>query len=249
MLVEVIQHRPGSFHPLLWMDLLGQPVRWALYYMSIVYTENLVFVYLSEDKLEVFAFNCCGVCKLHTVFLNFSKSIACAKINLLFFEHHKFYAIFPKCEIQNLIYLKFHLWIWQFFSEIYIFALFTKFIVIKKECPVVDYEIYHVLLLSNCCYHGYSLLQDVFNYEAGVLVGAGIGVTPFASILKSVWWVLFVIIKLNNVWPNSINLQVQIIQWSFNIENEKTVLLLGLSRHFCFWMVCWSFAHYWRPGM
>jgi len=27
----------------------------------------------------------------------------------------------------------------------------------------------------------------VFNYEAGVLVGAGIGVTPFASILKSVW--------------------------------------------------------------
>ena len=31
------------------------------------------------------------------------------------------------------------------------------------------------------------VLQDVFNYEAGVLVGAGIGVTPFASILKSVW--------------------------------------------------------------
>ena len=31
------------------------------------------------------------------------------------------------------------------------------------------------------------MLQDVFNYEAAVLVGAGIGVTPFASILKSVW--------------------------------------------------------------
>ncbi|XP_028835266.1 NADPH oxidase 2 [Denticeps clupeoides] len=30
--------------------------------------------------------------------------------------------------------------------------------------------------------------EDVFRYEAVVLVGAGIGVTPFASILKSVWY-------------------------------------------------------------
>jgi predicted ferric reductase len=29
--------------------------------------------------------------------------------------------------------------------------------------------------------------QDVFKYEAAVLIGAGIGVTPFASILKTVW--------------------------------------------------------------
>ena len=40
---------------------------------------------------------------------------------------------------------------------------------------------YQLWLLRVC------VLQDVFNYEAGVLVGAGIGVTPFASILKSVW--------------------------------------------------------------
>lgn len=33
-----------------------------------------------------------------------------------------------------------------------------------------------------------SASEDVFKYEIVVLVGAGIGVTPFASILKSVWY-------------------------------------------------------------
>ena len=30
--------------------------------------------------------------------------------------------------------------------------------------------------------------EDVFNYKAALLVGAGIGVTPFASILKTIWY-------------------------------------------------------------
>lgn len=30
--------------------------------------------------------------------------------------------------------------------------------------------------------------EDVFGYEVVMLVGAGIGVTPFASVLKSVWY-------------------------------------------------------------
>ncbi|KAJ1967490.1 hypothetical protein H4R35_006696 [Dimargaris xerosporica] len=30
--------------------------------------------------------------------------------------------------------------------------------------------------------------EDVFNYEVAFLVGAGIGVTPFASVLKSIWY-------------------------------------------------------------
>ena len=33
-----------------------------------------------------------------------------------------------------------------------------------------------------------SASQDVFKFEVAVLVGAGIGVTPFASILKSIWY-------------------------------------------------------------
>ena len=33
-----------------------------------------------------------------------------------------------------------------------------------------------------------SASEDVFRYEIAVLVGAGIGVTPFASILKSIWY-------------------------------------------------------------
>lgn len=30
--------------------------------------------------------------------------------------------------------------------------------------------------------------EDAFNYEIAVLVGAGIGVTPFASVLKHIWY-------------------------------------------------------------
>lgn len=33
-----------------------------------------------------------------------------------------------------------------------------------------------------------SASEDVFKYEAAILVGAGIGVTPFASILKTIWY-------------------------------------------------------------
>lgn len=33
-----------------------------------------------------------------------------------------------------------------------------------------------------------SASEDVFKFEVAVLVGAGIGVTPFASILKSIWY-------------------------------------------------------------
>ena len=29
--------------------------------------------------------------------------------------------------------------------------------------------------------------EDVFDYEVDILVAAGIGVTPFASVLKDVW--------------------------------------------------------------
>lgn len=30
--------------------------------------------------------------------------------------------------------------------------------------------------------------EDAFHYEVSVLIGAGIGVTPFASVLKSIWY-------------------------------------------------------------
>lgn len=33
-----------------------------------------------------------------------------------------------------------------------------------------------------------SASEDVFKFETAILVGAGIGVTPFASILKSIWY-------------------------------------------------------------
>ena len=37
---------------------------------------------------------------------------------------------------------------------------------------------------------------DIFKYQAAVCVGAGIGVTPFASILKSIWWVQ----NISTIW-------------------------------------------------
>ncbi len=37
--------------------------------------------------------------------------------------------------------------------------------------------------------------QEVFDYETVVLVGGGIGVTPFASILKSIWY-LFILFSV-----------------------------------------------------
>ena len=33
-----------------------------------------------------------------------------------------------------------------------------------------------------------SASEDVFKFEVALLVGGGIGVTPFASILKSIWY-------------------------------------------------------------
>ena len=48
--------------------------------------------------------------------------------------------------------------------------------------------------------------EDVFNYEVAVLVGAGIGVTPFASILKSIWY------KVQNP-ANTMRLQKVYFYW------------------------------------
>eukprot|EP00732_Lithocolla_globosa_P003817 Lithocolla_globosa_v1_NODE_3219_length_1729_cov_6.909797.p1 type:complete len:556 gc:universal NODE_3219_length_1729_cov_6.909797:1671-4(-) len=45
--------------------------------------------------------------------------------------------------------------------------------------------------------------EDVFNYEVSVLVGAGIGVTPFSSLLKSIWYRVIdpkTILKLRRVY-------------------------------------------------
>lgn len=33
-----------------------------------------------------------------------------------------------------------------------------------------------------------SASEDVFNYEVAILAGAGVGVTPFAAILKTIWY-------------------------------------------------------------
>lgn len=51
--------------------------------------------------------------------------------------------------------------------------------------------------------------EDVFSYEVVMLVGAGIGVTPFASILKSVWY------KYCN---NATNLRLKKVSSSYFLE-------------------------------
>lgn len=48
---------------------------------------------------------------------------------------------------------------------------------------------YVTLTLAECALITNNLLQHALKQEVVVLVCAGIGVTPFASILKSLWWV------------------------------------------------------------
>ncbi|KAJ3183703.1 hypothetical protein HDU85_002132 [Gaertneriomyces sp. JEL0708] len=52
-----------------------------------------------------------------------------------------------------------------------------------------------------------SASEDVFDYEAAILVGAGIGVTPFASILKTVWY------RLNNPGSGAVRLKKVYFYW------------------------------------
>lgn len=47
-----------------------------------------------------------------------------------------------------------------------------------------------------------SASEDFLNYETVLLVGAGIGVTPFASILKSIWYRMN---NLNNSKPTRLS--------------------------------------------
>lgn len=47
-----------------------------------------------------------------------------------------------------------------------------------------------------------TVSEDVFQYEVAMLIGAGIGVTPFASILKSIWY---------KFWHADHNLKIQMV--------------------------------------
>ena len=49
-----------------------------------------------------------------------------------------------------------------------------------------------------------SASEDVFKFEVSVLVGAGIGATPFASTLKTIWYV-FVSAVLNEQIANTVH--------------------------------------------
>ena len=50
-----------------------------------------------------------------------------------------------------------------------------------------------------------TALTDVFHYPVSVCVAAGIGVTPFASLLKSIWYKCesHTQLKLSKVWKKS----------------------------------------------
>ena len=51
-----------------------------------------------------------------------------------------------------------------------------------------------------------TALTDVFHYPVSVCVAAGIGVTPFASLLKSIWYKCesHTQLKLSKVWKKSL---------------------------------------------
>lgn len=51
-----------------------------------------------------------------------------------------------------------------------------------------------------------TALTDVFHYPVSVCIAAGIGVTPFASLLKSIWYKCEsqTPLKLSKVWKKSL---------------------------------------------
>ena len=55
-------------------------------------------------------------------------------------------------------------------------------LIFYPNIPVHKTRNRHLLLIVSLVF-----FQDVFKYNVIMCIGAGIGVTPFASILKSVW--------------------------------------------------------------
>ncbi|XP_065179152.1 cytochrome b-245 heavy chain-like [Sycon ciliatum] len=53
--------------------------------------------------------------------------------------------------------------------------------------------------------------EDIFRFRVGVCIGAGIGVTPFASILKSIWYQMFGANRSDN--DGSLKLQKVYVYW------------------------------------
>ncbi|KAH8645839.1 ferric reductase NAD binding domain-containing protein [Xylariales sp. PMI_506] len=64
----------------------------------------------------------------------------------------------------------------------------SKVIGVGQDDPEVDPALRQILPRLYVDGPFGSASEDVFKYEVAVLVGAGIGVTPFASILKSIWY-------------------------------------------------------------
>ncbi|CAG8544477.1 30705_t:CDS:2 [Gigaspora margarita] len=61
---------------------------------------------------------------------------------------------------------------------------------IKSQCEGIDISSALQNILPKIMIDGPfgSASEDVFKFEIAILVGAGIGVTPFASVLKSIWY-------------------------------------------------------------
>ena len=92
-----------------------------------------------------------------------------------------------------------------------------------------------------------SASEDVFKYEIALLVGAGIGVTPFAAILKSIWYRMnypnparrtrlrkvyffWVIRDFGSFeWFRSLLLAIEAQDWSNSIEIHAVRSILSLS--------------------
>uniref|UniRef100_A0A8C4WRT2 NADPH oxidase 1 n=1 Tax=Gopherus evgoodei TaxID=1825980 RepID=A0A8C4WRT2_9SAUR len=73
--------------------------------------------------------------------------------------------------------------------------------------------------------------EDVFQYEVAMLVGAGIGVTPFASVLKSIWY------KFQHADQRLKTKKVG--QAAFNFDNDTDVVT-GLKQKTAFGRPMWS---------
>lgn len=92
----------------------------------------------------------------------------------------------------------------------------------KQRAPPTDAEIINSVILPKICVDGPygTASSDVFEFEVAMLIGAGIGVTPFASILKSIWYRLCAgstRLKLKRVYFFWINRDKESFEWFSDI--------------------------------
>ncbi|XP_034545750.1 NADPH oxidase 1 [Notolabrus celidotus] len=98
--------------------------------------------------------------------------------------------------------------------------------------------------------------EDVFDYEVSMLVGAGIGVTPFASILKSIWYKFKVSnpkLRTRKIYFYWLCRETHAFEWFADLlkglEKEMEERGMGDFLTYKLFLTSWDQSHAYREGV